>query len=132
MTKGKSTWKYNKLLTARRNYFWPGGSILGNTEINIPGMSSINLLDRVNSLKSIDSTQAIHNTVDLRDPAGNAIRNVPTLNFSYDNLIKKPSDPELLKVPLTPIKKTENMPPETRRSAAPPDQLSVRRGCLFS
>ena len=98
MTKGKSTWKYNKLLTARRNYFWPGGPLLGETGINIPGMSSINLLDRVNSLKSIDSTQAIHNTVDLRDLAGNAIRNVPTLNFSYDNLIKKPSDPKILKV----------------------------------
>ena len=26
MTKGKSTWKYNKLLTARRNYFTYGGS----------------------------------------------------------------------------------------------------------
>ena len=25
MAKGKSTWKYNKLLTARRNYFAPGG-----------------------------------------------------------------------------------------------------------
>lgn len=26
MANGKSTWKYNKLLTARRNYFWNGGS----------------------------------------------------------------------------------------------------------
>lgn len=102
MTKGKSTWKYNKLLTARRNYFWPGGPLLGDTGISIPGMYSINLLDRVNSLKNIDSTQAIHNIVDLRGPAGNAIRNIP------NNLIKKPSDPELLKVPLTPIKNTEN------------------------
>lgn len=29
MAKGKSTWKYNKLLTARRNYFDTGGSFLG-------------------------------------------------------------------------------------------------------
>ena len=27
MAKGKSTWKYNKLLTPRRNYFFPGGTI---------------------------------------------------------------------------------------------------------
>ena len=27
MAKGKSTWKYNKLLTARRNYFNIGGDI---------------------------------------------------------------------------------------------------------
>lgn len=27
MAKGKSTWKYNKLLTGRRNYFWPGGPL---------------------------------------------------------------------------------------------------------
>lgn len=29
MAKGKSTWKYNKLLTARRNYFDTGGGFLG-------------------------------------------------------------------------------------------------------
>lgn len=29
MAKGKSTWKYNKLLTARRNYFTDGGSTTG-------------------------------------------------------------------------------------------------------
>ena len=78
MAKGKSTWKYNKLLTARRNYFWPGGSLLGNTGINIPGMPSLNPLDGINSLKNIGSTQAIHNTVDLRGPAGNAVRNAST------------------------------------------------------
>lgn len=34
MSKGKSTWKYNKLLTARRNYFLPGGPL------NIRGLAS--------------------------------------------------------------------------------------------
>lgn len=33
MANGKSTWKYNKLLTGRRNYFLPGGPILRS---NIP------------------------------------------------------------------------------------------------
>lgn len=75
MAKGKSTWKYNKLLTARRNYFWPGGSLLGNIGLNIPGMPSLNPLDGINSLNNIGSTQAIHNTIDLRGPAGNAVRN---------------------------------------------------------
>lgn len=78
MAKGKSTWKYNKLLTARRNYFWPGGSLLGSLGINIPGMPGLNTLGGSNSLKNIGSTQAIHNAVDLRGSAGNAIRNAST------------------------------------------------------
>lgn len=36
MTKGKSTWKYNKLLTARRNYFLGGGTIHGGVTTTLP------------------------------------------------------------------------------------------------
>ena len=39
MIKGKSTWKYNKLLTARRNYFLPGGALNSiNQAISSPPM----------------------------------------------------------------------------------------------
>lgn len=36
MTKGKSTWEYNKLLTARRNYFLGGGTIHGGVTTTLP------------------------------------------------------------------------------------------------
>lgn len=42
MTKGKSTWKYNKLLTGRRNYFLPGGalnSLQRGIADNFPGVA---------------------------------------------------------------------------------------------
>ncbi len=71
MTKGKSTWKYNKLLTARRNYFGYGDQMYTSPE---------------NSKRLLI----------LQPPLPHA------------NLIQKPKDPELLKVPLIPIKNTEN------------------------
>lgn len=47
MAKGKSTWKYNKLLTARRNYFVVGGPMGGNPSpimgaiaLNNPGFAT--------------------------------------------------------------------------------------------
>lgn len=87
MAKGKSTWKYNKLLTARRNYFWPGGSLIGDTGINIlgmPGMPSLNPLDAIKSeISNLGSTQGIHSNVDLRGPAGNAIRNSTVNNDGF-------------------------------------------------
>ena len=48
--------RYNNLLTARRNYFWPGGSLLGDI-LNIPGIQGIvgqNPLDSIN-LKNFGS-----------------------------------------------------------------------------
>lgn len=36
MSNGKSTWKYNKLLTARRNYFSPGGNLGLNLDFKMP------------------------------------------------------------------------------------------------
>lgn len=66
MTKGKSTWKYNKLLTARRNYFWNGGNyVIGEKG----GLPPINLEPSASftSIKDIGTTQGIHNTVDLRN-----------------------------------------------------------------
>lgn len=84
MAKGKSTWKYNKLLTARRNYFWPGGSLIGDTGINILGMPSLNPLDSIKSeISNLGSTQGIHSNVDLRGPAGNAIRNSTVNNDGF-------------------------------------------------
>lgn len=65
--------RYNNLLTARRNYFWPGGSLLGDI-LNIPGIQGIvgqNPLDSIN-LKNFGSTQAIHNVADLRNSVGTA------------------------------------------------------------
>ena len=65
--------RYNNLLTARRNYFWPGGSLLGDI-LNIPGIQGIvgqNPLDSIN-LKNFGSTQAIHNVADLRNSVGSA------------------------------------------------------------
>lgn len=38
MAKGKSTWKYNKLLTARRNYFDDGGNIFQKAGADIKGV----------------------------------------------------------------------------------------------
>lgn len=66
MTKGKSTWKYNKLLTARRNYFWNGGSyVIGEKG----GLPPVNLEPSASftSIKDIGTTQGIHNTTDLRN-----------------------------------------------------------------
>ena len=65
--------RYNNLLTARRNYFWPGGPLLGDI-LNIPGIQGIvgqNPLDSIN-LKNFGSTQAIHNVADLRNSVGSA------------------------------------------------------------
>ena len=65
--------RYNNLLTARRNYFLPGGSLLGDI-LNIPGIQGIvgqNPLDSIN-LKNFGSTQAIHNVADLRNSVGTA------------------------------------------------------------
>lgn len=65
--------RYNNLLTARRNYFSPGGSLLGDI-LNIPGIQGIvgqNPLDSIN-LKNFGSTQAIHNVADLRNSVGTA------------------------------------------------------------
>lgn len=42
MTKGKSTWKYNKLLTSRRNYFGEGGPRPGAMQMSVPSVSAIN------------------------------------------------------------------------------------------
>ena len=65
--------RYNNLLTARRNYFLPGGSLLGDI-LNIPGIQGIvgqNPLDIID-LKNYGSTQAIHNVADLRNSVGTA------------------------------------------------------------
>ena len=75
MTKGKSTWKYNKLLTARRNYFGYGDQMYTSPE---------------------DSKR-------FEIPLPSFIGKLPNAN-----LIQEPEDPKLLKVPLTPIKNTEN------------------------
>lgn len=75
MTKGKSTWKYNKLLTARRNYFSNGDQMYTSPE---------------------DSKR-------FSIPLPSFIDKLPNAN-----LIQEPRAPELLKVPLTPIKNTEN------------------------
>lgn len=71
MTKGKSTWKYNKLLTARRNYFSNGDQMYTSPE---------------------DHRKFL----------------IPPPFLPNANLIQEPKAPELLKVPLTPIKNTEN------------------------
>ena len=65
--------RYNNLLTARRNYFWPGGSLLGDI-LNTPDIQGIvgqNPLDIID-LKNYSSTQAIHNVADLRNSVGTA------------------------------------------------------------
>lgn len=71
--------RYNNLLTARRNYFWPGGSLLGDI-LNTPDIQGIvgqNPLDIID-LKNYGSTQAIHNVADLRNSVGNAYASVGT------------------------------------------------------
>ncbi len=74
MDKGESTWKYNKLLTGRRNYFWPGEYLFG-TNTDILGIPSLNSNFGVNpnqgglgiqGLGNLGSTQALHNDIDLR------------------------------------------------------------------
>lgn len=73
MAKGKSTWKYNKLLTGRRNYFWPGGPLFG-TNTDILGVSGVNPNQGglgIYNLGNLGSTQALHNNIDLR-ATGNA------------------------------------------------------------
>lgn len=57
MTKGKSTWKYNKLLTARRNYFDYGGYYGADVLklLGTPGSTQSELLTK-NLLGKIDTT----------------------------------------------------------------------------
>ena len=62
MTKGKSTWKYNKLLSGRRNYFdgLSGSSILQN-QSNIVQPSITGLVPTVNWRPSLATTPKINN-----------------------------------------------------------------------
>ena len=54
MAKGKSTWKYNKLLTARKNYFSNGGNTNLEGIASVVGTAATDIGNMINNIQAND------------------------------------------------------------------------------